>query len=311
MRLHPQILQIGTDWGDGGHTKLYLIEGEKKAIIDTGVEFSPKQDIAPYLAMYGYTLDDIDIIINTHGHHDHAGGNQGIPKAEVWMHEADVFMVEDPGAAFDEYNAPMLRLMGKSDAQVQTEKAKNVASTVKQKVSKFLKDGDVLDLGKGMVLKVVSLPGHTRGCAGYLFEKEGMLIMGDSAMGQGSRPGILPVLTYPLTYATTLQKLLSMPLNILANGHYYQVLRISSNSIRKGNQVRLFLEDCQEINNRIMECVGRSIHQNWEAPFPVVMAAAVEGIANRLFIRRDPATGLPMGAARTLGAYYLDVKKAL
>src|SRR4030042_6843308 len=100
MRLHPRILQIGTDWGDGGHTKLHLIEGEQKAIIDTVVRSSPKQDIAPYLAMYGYTLDDIDIIINTHGHHDHAGGNPGIPKAEAWVHEADVMILEDPGAAF-------------------------------------------------------------------------------------------------------------------------------------------------------------------------------------------------------------------
>jgi len=30
--------------GDGGHTKLYFIEGEKKAIIDTGVPDSPRTD---------------------------------------------------------------------------------------------------------------------------------------------------------------------------------------------------------------------------------------------------------------------------
>jgi glyoxylase-like metal-dependent hydrolase (beta-lactamase superfamily II) len=311
MRLHPQILQIGTDWGDGGHTKLYLIEGEKLAIIDTGVDFSPRQDIAPYLAMYGYTLDDIDIILNTHGHHDHAGGNPGVPKAEVWMHEADVFMVQDSGAAFDEYNAPLLTLMGKSNDQVKAEKQKNVTGTVKQKVARVLKDGDVLDLGKGMVLKVVSLPGHSRGSIGYFLEKEGMLFIGDSAMGQGSRPGILPVLTYPLTYAATLQKLASMSLNMLTTGHYYQVLRINSNSVKKGKQIKLYIEDCQEINNRIMDCVARNVHRHWDAPFPVVMAAAVDEIAQKLFLRLDPTTGLPQGAARTLGAYYLDIKKAL
>ena len=311
MRLHPQILQIGTDFGDNGHVKMYLVEGEKKAIIDTGVTFSPKQDIAPYLSMYGYTLDDIEIIINTHGHYDHAGGNPGIPKAEAWMHEADVFMVEDPGAAFDEYNAPFLRLMGKSEAQVHAEKAKNVSGIVKQKVSRVLKDGDIVDLGKGMVLKVITLPGHSRGSIGYLLEKEGILFIGDSAMGQGSRPGILPVLSYPLTYAATLQKLLGMQLNMVTTGHYYQALRINSNSVKKGGQIRLYLEDCQEINNWIMECVARNIHRHWEAPFPVVMSAAVGEIAQRLFLRRDPMTGLPREAARILGAYYLDIKKSL
>jgi glyoxylase-like metal-dependent hydrolase (beta-lactamase superfamily II) len=311
MRLHPRILQIGTDWGDGGHTKLHLIEGEQKAIIDTGERSSPKQDIAPYLAMHGYTLDDIEVIINTHGHHDHAGGNPGIPKAQVWMHEADVFMVEDPGAAFDEYNGPFLKLMGKNEGQVQEERTKNVTATVKQKVSRVLKDGDIIDLGKGMVLKVVTLPGHSRGSIGYLFEKEGMLFIGDAAMGQGSRPGVLPVLTYPLSYAATLQKLLGMEFNMLSTGHYYQALRVNSNPVKKGDQIRLYLEDCQEINNWIMECVARNIHRYWEAPFPVVMSAAVEEIAQRLFLRRDPTTGLPRGAASILGAYYLDIKKAL
>lgn len=311
MRLHPRILQIGTDWVDGGHTKLHLVEGEQKAIIDTGVRSSPKQDIAPYLAMYGYTLDDIDVIINTHGHHDHAGGNPGIPKAQVWMHEADVFMVEDAGVAFDEYNAPTLRLMGKNEGQIQVERAKNVTATAKQKVSRVLKDGDTIDLGKGMVLRVVALPGHSRGSIAYLFEEEGMLFSGDAAMGQGSRPGVMPVLAYPLSYAVTLQKLLGMQLNMLVTGHHYQALRVNSNPVKKGDQIRLYLEDCQEINNRIMECVARNILRYWEAPFPVVMSAAVEEIAQRLFLRRDPTTGIPRNGTLTLGAYYLDIKKAL
>ncbi|MFH1484763.1 MAG: MBL fold metallo-hydrolase, partial [Chloroflexota bacterium] len=96
MRLHQQVLQIGTDWGDGGHTKLYFLEGEKKAIIDTGVDTSPENDIAPYLAHYGYKLGDVDIILNTHGHYDHAAGNPSFPRAEVWMHQDDAFLVEDP-----------------------------------------------------------------------------------------------------------------------------------------------------------------------------------------------------------------------
>ncbi|MCL4535157.1 MAG: MBL fold metallo-hydrolase [Bacteroidetes bacterium] len=311
MRLHSQALQIGTDWGDGGHTKLYFFEGEKKAIVDTGVNTSPEQDIAPYLDYYGYKLSDIDIILNTHGHHDHAGGNPAIPQAEIWMHEADVFLVEEPPKAFEALNAPALQLMGKSEAQISGEQTKYVSSCVRQKVTRVLKDGDVVDLGAGIQLRVVSLPGHTMGSIGYLWEKEGMFFVGDSAMGQGSRPGILPVLYYPLTYARTLQKMQEMQIGLLGLGHYYQTLRINSNPIKKGNQIPLYLQDCQEINNRIMEAMGNAIHEHWGAPFPVVMAAAVNLLSQRLSLRRDPATGLPMGAARTLGAYYIDIMNNL
>ncbi|MBI2906349.1 MAG: MBL fold metallo-hydrolase [Chloroflexi bacterium] len=311
MRLHQQVLQIGTDWGDGGHTKLYFLEGEKKAIIDTGVDSSPKGDIARYLAYFGYKLSDIDIILNTHGHSDHAGGNPAIQGSAVCMHEADTFLVEDPTKAFDYLTAPTRKLMGKSDAEIGEERARYVSSAVKQKVTRLLKDGDVVDLGKGIQLKVVSIPGHTMGSIGYLWEKEGMFFVGDSAMAQGSRPGIFPALYHPLTYARTLQRLLEMPMGLLALGHYYQALRVNSNPIKQGNQIALYLEDCQEINNRIMESVAKAIQKNWGSPFPAIMAEAVEDLTQRLNLRREPATGMPNNAARALGIYYLDITKAL
>ncbi len=311
MRLHSQVFQIGTDWGDGGHTKLYFLEGEKKAIIDTGVTDSPQRDIAPYLAYYGYKLSDIDIILNTHGHFDHTGGNPAVPRAEVWMHEADTFLVEDPERAFQFLNAPAMQLMGKNEEQIEAEQSKYAASCTKQTIARVLKDGDTIDLGKGIELKVVNIPGHTMGCVGYLWEKEGMCFVGDSAMAQGSRAGILPVLYHPIAYAATLPKMMQIPMRLLGLGHFYNTLRINSNPIKQGDQIRLYLEDCQEINNRIMECMGRAIHTYWQAPFPVVAAAAVDYLSQYLTLRRDPVTGLPQGAARTLGAYYLDIMRAL
>lgn len=311
MRLHSQVLQIGTDWGDGGHTKLYFLEGDKKAIIDTGVNISPECDIGPYLAYYGYKLSDIDIILNTHGHHDHVGGNPALPRAEVWIYQEDVFLVEDPVKAFDALDARFLRLMGKGEAQVNEERTKYVSGFTTQKVARVLKDGDLLDLGKGIQLKVVSIPGHTMGSVGFLWEREGMFFIGDSAMGQGSRPGILPSLYYPLTYARTLGKLLEMPIGLLALGHYYEGLRVNSNPVKKGHQITLYLQDCQEINNRIMESMGKAIHKNWGAPFPVVMAEAVDDISQHLKLRRDPATGLPKNAVRRLGSCYLDIMRTL
>jgi hypothetical protein len=74
FRIHPQVVQIGCYWGDGGHTELYLLQGDTLAIVDSGVNDTPTKYIAPALEIYGLTLHDVDLILNPHGHHDHAGG---------------------------------------------------------------------------------------------------------------------------------------------------------------------------------------------------------------------------------------------
>ena len=302
MRLNSQALQIGSDFAPDGHVKLYFLEGGTRAIVDTGVETSPERDIALYLAYYGYKLDDTDIILNTHGHLDHADGNPFIPRAEVWIHEEDAFFVEDAGKKFDVFLRPSLRL--RSESQIEAGRAKFTAGFRKQKVGRRLKDGDVVELGKGIQLRVVHLPGHTLGSVGYLWEKEGILFSGDGAVGQGSRPGSLPFIFHPFAYARTLDKLLHMPIGTLATAHHYESLRCAAMPIRKGEQVSVFLEDCREILERILESVGKAVHRHWQAPLPTVLGEAVDDLSTRLYLRREPSTGLPANALHTLGACY-------
>lgn len=311
MRLHPQVLQIGTDWGDGGHTKLYFLEGERKAIIDAGAKASPENDIAPYLAYFGYKLSDIDIILNTHGHFDHAEGNPSIPQAEVWMHPDDAFLVEDPPSAFMGFTGNTMLMMGNSEDRVAEARSKYVAACKTQHLSRRLTEGDIIDLGKGVQLRVVSLPGHTMGSVGYLWEKEGIFFTGDAAMGKGSRGGILPVLYHPFAYSSTLEKLLGMGVGVIAMAHYYETLRISADPIKRGKQIRMYLEDCREIHNRIMECTARAIQRNWQAPFPVVLADAIDLLCGKLNLLRLPQTGMPFNGARTISVYYTDIIKSL
>src|SRR5437867_2423660 len=41
LKFHRQLTQIGCYWGNGGHTELYLLEGDRLALIDTGVADTP------------------------------------------------------------------------------------------------------------------------------------------------------------------------------------------------------------------------------------------------------------------------------
>ncbi|MDO8672292.1 MAG: MBL fold metallo-hydrolase [Dehalococcoidia bacterium] len=305
MRLHPQAIQIGADYGVDNHVKLYFLEGERKAIIDTGIATSPQRDIAPYLAGYGYKLDDIDLILNTHGHFDHVDGNLSIPRAGVYIHDDDAFLVENPREAFDFFYRPPLRL--RSESRIDEERTRYCDSFKKQNIARRLKDGDLVDLGNGINLRVVHIPGHTMGSIGYLWEEEGMLFAGDGATGQGSRPGILPVISYPLAYARTLQKLLDTPLATMVLAHFYHALRCPPNPIKKGVQIKMYLQDCQQINDRILDAMAKAIHRHWQAPLPVIMAAAVDDLSKGLYLRPEPSTGLPFGSLRVLGAYYDDI----
>ncbi|MDO8670599.1 MAG: hypothetical protein Q7O66_04110 [Dehalococcoidia bacterium] len=57
----------------------------------------------------------------------------------------------------------------------------------------------------------------------------------------------------------------------------------------------------------MLEAVAKAIHRHWQAPLPIIIAAAVDELATRFFLRREPSTGLPSHAVRTLGAYYDDL----
>jgi glyoxylase-like metal-dependent hydrolase (beta-lactamase superfamily II) len=56
-----------------------------------------------------------------------------------------------------------------------------------------LQDGDELDLGRALVLRVLHTPGHTPGSISLYWEREGILFTGDSLQGRGSRPGWMPL----------------------------------------------------------------------------------------------------------------------
>ncbi len=295
FKFHPQVTQIGCYWGAGGHTELYLLEGDQLAIIDTGCIDTPREYIAPALEFVGRSLADVDVIINTHGHFDHAGGDAALVAAsgaKVWMPEPDVEIAESIERQFALYFAQNDTLVGRADRL-----DASLAAFRKQldpvKVDRALKPDEVLDLGRGIELHVVPTPGHTIGSASFYWPREGMLFTGDSVPGAGSRPRQLPLIYFPADYERTIDRLLTLDVNTLCVGHHYCSLSLTRESVKTGRSGKQFIAESGQIAQIIAEGVEKAVRANPGAPFLDAARAAVPLITERLPLDLSPETGLP------------------
>jgi para-nitrobenzyl esterase len=133
--------------GARGNESFYLVEGRDRALLlDTGMG---KGDLPAYLRTL--TSLPVDVAI-THGHGDHFGQVDEFKDSTVYMSEKDSTLLPPPF----------------------------VTSKFK-----WVKDGDIIDLGGGRQFEVEEVPGHTLGSIIYLDVKDKIAVTGD-AVSSGS-----------------------------------------------------------------------------------------------------------------------------
>ena len=294
FKFHPQVTQIGSYWGAQGHTELYLLEGDGPVLIDTGCVDAPERFIAPALRELGHDLKDVRVILNTHGHFDHAGGNARVVAAsgcEVWMPVQDVAAAGDLDRQFDEYFLPDYqrtnRMPMAGEARAEWKKMAEPSPVTRQ-----LKAGEVLNLGRGIELRVVPTPGHTLGSVSFYWEREGMVFTGDSVVGASSRPGGLPLIFHPEEYERTMDRVETLDINVLCLGHHYVTLSLPRQSLKFGRAGKRFIAESREIACLIRDAVESVVDSEPGAPFLAAAASALTIIQKRLPVTVDPATGL-------------------
>lgn len=169
----PLQVPFPTEWGRGDATNIYLIKGQRTVLVDTGFD-SPSNREYVAEAMKKLTSWRLDAILITHGHMDHYGMAGYIQKesgAGIYIHEDDSIALDDyrkslawldevwvhaleAGFSMDEMDDARLKLLAALDL---------MARPTGYRTFRELE----FDLG-GSRIRTIHLPGHTRGCVGYV-----------------------------------------------------------------------------------------------------------------------------------------------
>ena len=203
-RLSERIIQI---W-DPLYVSATLILGDEKALL-----FDTAWGIGNLREHVAGLTDLPLIIVNSHGHLDHAGGNYQFDQ-DIYIHEAEI-----PVAIA--HASPRLREITITDAK----KADALPPDFEEEEYRSfylpgrlipIQEGHRFDLG-GVTLEAISTPGHSPGAISLLYQEERILLVGDAA--NGFMFLFFEESTSLITYLKTLYKLHALDFDSLILSH--------------------------------------------------------------------------------------------
>ncbi|MDT7537827.1 MAG: hypothetical protein QOI82_1412 [Actinomycetota bacterium] len=169
VQLARDVWRIPTAPFDLINSFLFADDDGSLTLVDTGLKRADKKVLAA-LAELGKAPQDVQRIVLTHAHQDHAGGLAAIKEATggtVHAHDRDaVYLQRGKPPQLD-----ATRLSGRLMNRVR-------GGFGKVDIGETFQDDELLPIGGG--LRVVHTPGHSPGHVSLLHEPTGVLITGDA-----------------------------------------------------------------------------------------------------------------------------------
>jgi len=164
LRLGRAVALIGTDVGKYPYGNSLLVAGSDGSVL-----------IDPSVSVFdrGGAPAAVDRILISHAHEDHMAGVGTFPGAPVHAHHDDLLGVHSLDGLMEIYG-----MSPDNDASFRTVVLEEFHYTGRPDATGFA-DGDRFDLGDGLRVEVVHLPGHTRGHCGFLVEPDGVFFVAD------------------------------------------------------------------------------------------------------------------------------------
>ncbi|MFC1930829.1 MBL fold metallo-hydrolase [Chloroflexota bacterium] len=221
-------------WGS-----VYLINETKKALIDTGPTTSANA-VLDGIKKIGVDPEEIDYLVVTHIHLDHAGGAgvllKDMPKVQVVVHEKGAKHLVAP----EKLVSSFAMAMGE-------EMMAKVGEVVPIDVERInpVNDNDVLELGKGQTLKFIHAPGHAPHELCILESRHNGLFGGDGiGISVADNEVLLPVTPPPSfdleIYLDTLKRLMTLPVQMIYFAHFGASDKVKENLQIARDKLRLW-----------------------------------------------------------------------
>jgi glyoxylase-like metal-dependent hydrolase (beta-lactamase superfamily II) len=201
-----------------GFGAIYLIDDDRKAVIETGTSWDAKR-ILEAIRTFGLTPDQVDALVVSHIHLDHAGGAgfllPELPQAKVYVHERGFKHLVDPTKLV----ASAREALGPSEADLF-----GTMRPIPPDRLVSVKDRDRLNLGKHSLLFLDS-PGHAPHELTILDERNRCLYTGDATglyfPGDEILMPIAPAPSFDLEKnVETFRRLLALEPRALLFSHY-------------------------------------------------------------------------------------------
>ena len=205
-------------FGQEGFGAIYLIADDRKAIIETGTSWDAAR-ILEAVRAFGLRPGDIDALVVSHIHLDHAGGAgfllEEMSRARVYVHERGLKHLADPTRLL----ASAREALGPEESQ-----AFGTMRPIPADRLVAVKEGDRLELGKH-VLRFLDSPGHAPHELTILDERTRCMYTGDAAglyfPGDEILMPIAPAPAFDLGQnLETLQRILALEPKALLFSHY-------------------------------------------------------------------------------------------
>jgi len=202
------------EWGS-----VYLINEEKKALIDTGPTTSANV-VLDGIKKVGVDPEEIDYLIVTHIHLDHAGGAgtliRDMPRAQVVVHHKGARHLANP--------AKLVNSVRIAQGEEMMAKLGEVVPVEMERLKPVYGD-DVLKLSEQQVLRFIDAPGHASHELCIHESRHNGLFSGDAiGISVAENEVLLPVTPPPSfdleVYLDTLQRLMTLGVSVLYFAHF-------------------------------------------------------------------------------------------
>lgn len=177
VEMAPRVYRIPTT-GDFVNTIVFFEEDGSVTLVDCGYKKAPPRIVAG-LAAIGKSPKDVQKIILTHAHGDHAGGAAEMVKKS----EIDGVDIHEDDAEFVVVGTPAPSNQGKLLGRFLTRTKQGAFPAVP--VATEFSDGQLLDVAGG--LRIHHTPGHSPGHVSLMHEPSSLLITGDAIWNMTSR----------------------------------------------------------------------------------------------------------------------------